>query len=286
MEAFLRFHLGILLAMMLALALGCEKPTEKPTLNIATYNIRFDSPTDSGNMWQDRAKHLTHLIKYHQMDIVGTQEGLYHQLETMKSHLGMPYVGAERDDGATAGEFCAIFYDPNKLTLLQNGTFWLSPTPDVPSKGWDAALNRVCTWAKFKDAAHADFYVFNVHYDHIGQQAREESSRLLLQKIGELNTEHLPIVLLGDFNVTPDNPAYTTITSGALLADARLISQIPAYGPKGTFNGFRWNFEPNAVIDHIFVSNHYNVLKHGIITDNYGLKYPSDHFPVIVTVRF
>ena len=256
------------------------------SMNIATYNIRFDNPNDIGNLWKDRAPHLVNLIKFHQMDIIGTQEGMYHQLEEIKNELGFPYVGVGRDKGGKEGEFSAVFYNPEKVKVLDQSTFWLSETPENPSKGWDAALNRVCTWVKFENKEGKKFYVFNIHYDHIGQKAREESSKLVIRKIKEINKENLPVVFIGDFNVMPDNPAYKTVLDNSDMQDSRLISKTPSIGNQGTFNGYNWEKLPEGIIDHIFVSPNITVLRHGILTDNYGLKYPSDHFPVMVEVSW
>lgn len=257
------------------------------SLNVATYNIRFDNPNDIGNLWEDRSPHLINQILFHQMDIIGTQEGLHHQLEDMKQGLGYPYLGVGRDQGGEEGEFSAIFYHPEKLEVLEQGTFWLSETPEKPSKGWDAALNRICTWGKFKWKKEGkEFFVFNIHFDHIGQQAREESSKLVIQKIKEVNQEGIPSIFMGDFNVTPENPAYLTVIEQSNLKDSRLISRTPSIGNQGTFNGFNWEKLPEGIIDHIFVSPKVQVLRHGILTDNYGMKYPSDHFPVMAEISW
>jgi endonuclease/exonuclease/phosphatase family metal-dependent hydrolase len=255
-------------------------------LNISTYNIRFDNPNDEGNLWKDRSPHLINQIIFHQMDIIGTQEGLHHQLEEIKSGLNFPYIGVGRDSGDNEGEFSAIFFNPNKLDLLSSGTFWLSETPGIPSKGWDAALNRVCTWGQFKSKTGDAFYVFNIHYDHIGQKAREESSKLVLSKINEINEQNLPVIFMGDFNVTPENPAYQEVIKSQSFFDSKLISKTPSIGNQGTFNAFDWNKLPEGVIDHIFVSQGIQVLRHGILTDNYGKKFPSDHFPVFAEIIF
>ena len=252
------------------------------TYQIATYNIRFDNPNDIGNLWKDRSPHLINQIKFHKMDIIGTQEGLHHQLEYIKSALNFPYIGIGRDNGDTAGEFSAVFYNPEKFTVLEHNTFWLSESPESPSKGWDAALNRVCTWGKFQDKKGTIFYVFNIHYDHVGQKAREESSKLVIKKIKEINKEKHPVIFMGDFNVTPGNPAYTTILENSNLKDSRMVSLTPPIGNQGTSNSFRWDRIPEGIIDHIFVSPNIKVWRHGILTDNYGMKYPSDHFPVMI----
>lgn len=253
--------------------------------NVATYNIRFDSPNDHGNLWKNRSPHLINQVKFHKMDIIGTQEGMHHQLEEMKKELGFPYIGLGRDKGGNEGEFSAVFYDPSKFEVLEQATFWLSEDPDHPSKGWNAALNRVCTWGKFQDRDGKMFYLFNIHYDHIGQKAREESSKLVLKQIKEINKENLPVIFMGDFNVTQENVAYRTIVENSFFKDSKEVSQIPAFGPDGTFTGFDWDKMPEGIIDHIFVCPKINVIRHGILTDNYGLKYPSDHFPVMVEIN-
>jgi endonuclease/exonuclease/phosphatase family metal-dependent hydrolase len=256
------------------------------THQFASFNVRYANPNDAGNLWEDRLPHVISLIQFHKIGLFGTQEGLSHQVKQMRDGLGYEYLGVGRDDGAEKGEYTAILFDPKLYKLEDSGTFWLSPTPETPSKGWDAALNRICSWGRFKDQKDQEFYVFNVHYDHIGQQAREESSKLVVAKVKEINTKNLPVILMGDFNVTPDNPAYTTITSDPSWKDARLVSKIPAYGPKGTFSAFDWDRMPDGIIDHIFVQGNIQVIRHGILTDNYGKKYPSDHFPVLVELEF
>lgn len=274
------------LIVAIALCIFCDLKTHAQSINIATYNIRFDNPNDTGNLWKERSPHLINLIKFHQMDFIGTQEGMHHQLEEMKEGLNFPYIGVGRDSGGKEGEFSAIFYNDDKYRLIEEETFWLSDTPREPSKGWDAALNRVCTWGKFETKAGKAFYIFNIHYDHVGQKAREESSKLVVDKIKAINTENLPVVFMGDFNVDPDNPAYKTVIEHSDLKDSRLISKIPSIGNQGTFNAYEWERLPDSIIDHIFVSPGINVIRHAILTNNYGKKYPSDHFPVMIEVEF
>ncbi len=274
----------------LIIALGlCSflvQETKTQTINFATYNIRFDNLNDTGNLWKDRSPHLINLIKFHKMDFIGTQEGLHHQLKEMKEGLNFPYIGVGRDSGGTEGEFSAIFYNEEKFKLLEEETFWLSETPDKPSIGWDAALNRVCTWGKFETKEGKAFYVFNIHYDHIGQKAREESSKLVVDKIKIINKDNLPVIFMGDFNVDTQNPAYKTVLEKSNLKDSRLTTKISSIGNQGTFNAFDWERLPDAIIDHIFVSPEIEVLRHAILTNNYGKKYPSDHFPVMIEVEF
>lgn len=274
------------LALAVVLAAGTAFNSPAQTHRFASFNVRYDNPNDVGNLWKDRLPHVISLIQFHQIGLFGTQEGLSHQVRQMSEGLGYEYLGVGRDDGAEKGEYTAILFDPNLYKLEDSGTFWLSPTPEKPSKGWDASLNRICSWGKFKGKDGKQFYIFNIHYDHIGQLAREESSKLVAAKIKEINKENLPTVWMGDFNVTPDNAAYQTITSNPDWKDARLVSKIPAYGPNGSFSAFDWERMPDGIIDHIFVHGKIDVIRHGILTDNYGKKYPSDHFPVLVEIEF
>ncbi|PZX51881.1 endonuclease/exonuclease/phosphatase family metal-dependent hydrolase [Algoriphagus ratkowskyi] len=279
-------HLLKSFAFLLIFVVGITFHSSAQTHNFATFNIRYANQNDVGNLWADRLSHVSSLIQFHQIELFGVQEALHNQLTDLSTELGYKYIGVGRDDGTEKGEYAAILYNPKKFEILDQGTFWLSPTPEKPSKGWDAALNRVCTWGKFKDESGKSFFVFNIHYDHIGQQAREESSKLVMAQVAKINKENAPAILMGDFNVKPDNAAYTTITSDPDWKDARLISEIPAYGPAGTFTGFDWERMPEGIIDHVFVKGDIKVIRHGILTDNYGKKYPSDHFPVLVEVEF
>ncbi len=266
--------------------LGISSISSAQSHNFATFNIRYANQNDIGNLWPDRRPQVSALIQFHQIELFGVQEALHAQLLDLSKDLDFSYIGVGRDDGTEKGEYAAILYNPDKFEILDQGTFWLSPTPEKPSKGWDASLNRVCTWGKFKDQAGKTFFVFNIHYDHIGQQAREESSKLVMAQVSKINKENAPAILMGDFNVTPDNPAYSTITTNPDWQDARLISEIPSYGPAGTFTGFDWEKMPDGIIDHVFVKGDIKVIRHGILTDNYGKKYPSDHFPILVEVEF
>jgi endonuclease/exonuclease/phosphatase family metal-dependent hydrolase len=284
---FMRFKNLKILVVIAVFGLFAYTTAFSQTHQFASYNIRYDNQNDVGNLWKDRVPHVVNLIKFHKIGLFGTQEGLTHQIKQLSEGLGYDYVGVGRDDGAEKGEYTAILFDPKLYKLEDSGTFWLSPTPETPSKGWDASLNRICTWGRFKDQKGKRFYVFNLHYDHIGQQARVESSKLVMAKVKEINTKNLPAVLMGDFNVTAENPAYATIVDNPEWKDSKLVSQMPSYGPNGSFIAFDWDKMPDdGVIDHIFVHGKINVLRHGILTDNYGKKYPSDHFPVLVEVEF
>ncbi len=257
------------------------------TTNVLTYNIKYDNPKDSLNNWNDRKDFLISQLNFYAPDIFGTQEGLIHQLKEIDRGLNdHTFFGVGRDHGDDRGEFTAIFYNWKKIDLLKEATFWLSPTPEKPSKGWDAALPRICTYALFKRKEDGrEFYVFNTHFDHVGTNARIESAKLILKKIKELNTENLPVVVMGDFNLEPSSKGIQLISDE--LGDAHIEAGKNAHGPKGTFNGFDFAKPVEKRIDYIFISNEgLEVLKSGILSDSFECRYPSDHFPVYAGLRF
>jgi endonuclease/exonuclease/phosphatase family metal-dependent hydrolase len=248
-----------------------------------TYNLRYDNPNDGENKWDLRKNILSHQILFYNPDIFGTQEGKLHQLQYLDSTLTeYNYIGIGRDNSPNQGEFSAIFYNKNKFKVIKQSTFWLSETPDKVSKGWDANLERICTYALFEDVkTNQKFYVFNTHFDHIGETARTNSALLIIKKINEINKQNDPVVLTGDLNSEPDSKAYLYLSSQ--LNDSRKISKSEPFGPEGTFNNFEFHKPVTLLIDYIFTSKkNIEVLKFAVLSDSKNCKYPSDHLPVYV----
>jgi endonuclease/exonuclease/phosphatase family metal-dependent hydrolase len=255
-------------------------------INVATYNLRYDNPHDSLDLWKNRYTKVADLIRFYNFDIFGTQEGLKHQLEDLKKVLpAYDYIGVGRTDGKDAGEFAAIYYKTSQFKLEQQGTFWLAPTTDKPNIGWDAALPRVCTWGRFTEkSSKLRFYIFNVHFDHRGIEARKESARLILEKIKEIAGKN-PVILTGDFNVDENNESYLLLKNSVMLRDAYDIAAVKL-AHTGTFNGFNVNSKSTGRIDHIFLSAGFEVQRYGILTNTYNGRYPSDHFPVVAKIKY
>lgn len=261
--------------------------TEAQELTVASFNIRLKTASDTGNMWDDRKHAVTNLIQFHAFDIFGIQEGFYEQVQDIQNQLsGFEYVGVGRDDGAREGEHSAVFYNTERFKLIKNGTFWLSPTDtEKPNKGWDAALPRICTWGVFEDNENGKQFIFmNTHFDHVGVEARRESAKLILKKAEELAND-LPIILTGDFNVDETNEAYFTLERSGVVRDTYELAEI-VYEPNSTFNAWGKGIKPKQRIDHIFITDDFNVHKYGILTDTYMGKFPSDHFPVISQLQW
>ena len=265
-------------------AAAFSQKTDVANIRVASYNIRMDTPRDSLNAWPNRKENVKALIQYHDFDIVGTQEGFAHQLNGLLEMPGYAYFGAGRDDGKQAGEHSAILYKKDRFRVVDSGDFWLSETPEKPGLGWDATCcNRICSWVKFADQeTDNEFYVFNVHFDHQGVVARQESGKLMVAKIKEI-AKDAPVICLGDFNSTPETEQIKGMS--AILDDAYTVTEQPPYGPVGTTNAFRFTAPMKKRIDYVFVSKHFDVLKYAVLTDAKNQRYPSDHLPVVATIR-
>ena len=256
-------------------------------INVATFNLRMDTSRDSLNAWKHRKEMVKGLIRFHDMDILGTQEGFKHQLDDLLELEDYAYVGVGRDDGKDQGEHSAIFYKKNRFEVLEKGNFWFSETPDVPSKGWDATCcNRICSWAKFKDKKSGEiFFVFNSHYDHEGRIARKNSSLLLLKQIDKIAGK-FPVFCTGDFNAVPDDEPIQILYKDGKLKDSYLISQQPPYGTEGTFTGFKKDSKMKDRIDYIWVKGNISVKKYGTLNEMPYGRFPSDHFPVMIRAEW
>lgn len=259
------------------------------SLNVMTFNLRYNNAGDSLNAWTYRKDNAASQILFYDVDLLGVQEALYDQMMDLQQRLpGYKSFGGGRDDGKTKGEYSAIFYKDNRLEKLDGAMFWLSQTPDVPgSKGWDAAITRMVTWCKFKDKqTQKIFFTFNTHFDHIGKVARAESAKMILQKVKEI-AGNMPVIFTGDFNATPfDEPIKIIVDASNPdhLTDSKAISQMRHYGPQGTFNGFESKEKSDEPIDHIFIKGNVKVLKHATLSESWQGRFSSDHFPVFAVV--
>ena len=192
-------------------------------LYVGEFNIRNDNTKDAaaGNGWAVRCPVVCDILKIESFDIFGTQEVLLNQLEDMLAALpDYDYVGVGRNDGKTSGEYAAIFYKKDRVKCLSSGHFWLSETPEVVgSIGWDAKYTRICTWGQFKDKKTGNkFWMFNLHMDHRGVEARKQSALLVMEKIKVMCGKQ-PYILLGDFNVDQFNPIYPMMMESGLFVD-------------------------------------------------------------------
>ena len=266
---------------MWALGAMAQEPIE-----LITYNIRMNTSGDGVHAWPYRKHDVAALFRFHRAAVFCVQEALPDQMDDLaKAFPDYSYEGVGRDDGKREGEFSAVFYDHTRFKKLDGGTFWLSDNPAECSFGWDAACRRVCSWVKLKrmDSGHV-FYVFNTHFDHVGEVARKESASLILNRIETITGGKAPIVLCGDFNLDPSSAPISSIREK--LNDAFEVSIQPPYGSIATFHGFTYDDPPRKRIDYVFVSEGVRVLRYGALTDSRDRTFFSDHLPVIVTLDF
>lgn len=259
-------------------------------LRVMTFNIRYNNPNDGVNAWPNRKAWVAKLIRYHDADVIGVQEalgGMLADLDTLLPEYAR--VGVGRTNGKDKGEYSAILYRKSRVEMLENKTFWLSTTPEVVGKkDWDAALERIATWGRFRDRATGCTYLhLNTHFDHVGEKARQESAKLIRRQLSTI-AGTLPVIVTGDLNSGPTSIAYTTLTTGAVegglppLIDAYVTSREGNYGPNATFNSFKEI--GNERIDYVLVSSGIEVFKHAILTDRWDGRFPSDHLPVIASL--
>lgn len=271
--------------LVLLITISFSSVISAQSLKIMTYNIRLDVASDGENSWPNRKEYWTSQMSFYEPDIFGIQEALPHQVTDIAGLLPKyNYVGIGRD-GIGKGESSNIFFKKDQFKVIEENTFWLSETPDKISKGWDAALNRVCTYALLKDSkTKQTFWVFNTHLDHIGELARTNSIQLILSKIKELNAKNYPVFFMGDFNSEPNEDRIILLNTQ--MDDSRKVSAEKPFGPSGTFNAFKHNEAVTKQIDYIFLSKNspYKVKKYAVLSDSKDLRYPSDHLPVYIEV--
>ena len=270
------------LAFALALPLlgSCSKADK--TLKVISYNIRMGTANDGDNSWDLRKEASVAMIEEQQPDIFGLQEAFDFQRKYLEENCPQyGAIGVGRDDGVLEGEQMSIFYDKEKFNLKEWGTYWLSPTPDSVSFGWDAACRRTATWCllESKDGKR-HFYYVNTHLDHVGVEARLKGLALIVERIGEMNRENWPMVLTGDFNVQPDDPCLMAL-DGKMLS-ARVTAK--KTDDKGSYNAWGKESKP---IDYIFYSNFAKALSFETLDKSYaGKPFISDHYPVVAVLKF
>jgi endonuclease/exonuclease/phosphatase family metal-dependent hydrolase len=253
-----------------------------------SFNIRYGTAPDGDNHWNLRRDFLVDVIRAPAPHVLGVQEALGFQLEEIRTALPQYFqAGVGRDDGRDAGEYSAILVDTTRLTLLANGTFWFSDTPETPgSSSWGNRITRICSWAILHDrTAGQSFAVFNVHWDHESQPSRERSAALLLERISARDNPGLPVLVTGDFNAGESNAAFTALVSddGLKLRDTfRVVA--PDADSVGTFHAFDGR-RGGEKIDAILATPEWQVIDAQIVREARAGRYPSDHFPVMAVVR-
>jgi len=247
--------------------------------NVCTFNIKYENPKEGVHQWENRKVQILRFIKIEDLDILGLQEVVHSQIEFLEQGLSeYARIGVARDDGKSKGEYSPIFYKTDRYEVIDSATFWLSPNPEIPAKAWDAALPRVCTWARFIDLKSKEtILVLNTHFDHVGQEARAKSVDLIMSKIEDLN-HNGKVILMGDFNLEPQTePIQKVINSD--LNDA--FETELNLGPVGTYNAFKIGENYDRRIDYVFYQG-FKVKTYKTYSLRIQDTFLSDHFPVVV----
>lgn len=284
--------LRLLVAVPFALAAPAAAAAEPPLdLTVLTYNIRYNTPADGEDRWDNRKARIAELIKDHDPDLVGLQEALRGQLNDLSAALpAYGEIGVGRDDGKEAGEYAAILYRKERLEPLDSGTFWFSETPEVPgSRSWGNRVVRICTWARFKDRQTGrTVRIYNLHLDHESQPSRVKGVALLAERIAARGDDD-PVIVTGDFNAAEDNPAIAAMKAppAGLVDTFRLAHPEGPEAPEaGTFNNFGRPGGAAGKIDYIFVQPTAAAPEAGIDRRSHAGRFPSDHYAVWAKVRW
>ena len=253
---------------------------------VMTFNLRYNNPSDGNQQWDKRKEFTLDIIKDHQCDLLGIQEGLLDQVRYLD--MALPDYNREgigRTDGIDKGEFAAIYYKADKFNKIEGGTFWLSEDPDKPTMGWDAAVIRICTWVKLQDKATGKKILFmNTHFDHIGETARLESAKLIIQKSKLLSKDGYSVIITGDFNSTSETEPIKELLRD--FNDSRSACSSKPEGPEGTFQDFGRSTEPLERIDFIFLEKgKWQVTNYSTDDRKKGELFSSDHYPVVAKIK-
>ena len=256
-------------------------------VRVMSFNIRYGTANDGEDRWEKRQDFLIDTIRAYNPDLLGTQEVLADQADFLKQRLPeYGFVGTGRDDGKRRGEFSPIMFRSDRFELLAHGQWWLSPTPEkIGSKGWDAALPRIVTWARLKDRPSGiTFLYYNTHWDHQGNVARVESGKLMRKLIEDSRGDsELPVIVTGDFNSTEETPQYRTLSAGdgtgLKLLDAYREVHPQRQSDEASFNGFK-RTKQGMRIDWVLHSPQWVAKGAAIDRTERNGHTPSDHYPV------
>ena len=253
-------------------------------LKVLSYNIRYNNPNDGVNHWENRKQTIANFINEENPDFAGLQEVTHSQLEFLLSNLiDYDYVGVGRDDGKQKGEYSPIFFDSNKFSFLKGDTFWLSETPNSISVGWDASMERICTYGLFEERKlKRKIFVFNTHFDHVGDLARKNSAVLLIKKIKELNVNDYPVILTGDFNLDSFNETIKLLQTEFIDSNKNIKIDNKYYG---TYTGFKLEAVEPRRIDYIFFKNLILKSSRHIHLKTEKKLWASDHHPVLTLFK-
>jgi endonuclease/exonuclease/phosphatase family metal-dependent hydrolase len=227
-----------------------------------SFNVRYGTATDGLDAWPLRSSALVARIREAAPDVLGVQEALDFQVEFLERALPTHVRLGQGREGGARGEHSALF----------------SETPElVASVGWDAALTRMCTWARLRERVSGrEFSVWNTHFDHRGPLARERSAQLIAARLAQRGGAH---IVLGDLNAGEDEPPLGALRAAGLVDAFRALH--PDVQQVGTFHDFRGGLD-GARIDFVLATDDFMPLAASILSAPAANgRWPSDHHPVV-----
>ncbi len=246
-------------------------------MKIMSFNIRCANV--GKDSWLKRIGIVCQTMNESNADSIGVQEAHTRWMWFLKRKLHKKYasIGIGRENGKHRGEHSAIFYLKDKYNLIESGNFWLSETPDVPSKGWDADCKRICTWGIFENKVTKERYMhLNTHFDHIGVEARRKSVEMIIEKAKSF--PQMPVVFTADMNVVEGDENYLQFVNSKYFYDTKYLA--PDTMNKCTYHGAEPEKHEDDVIDYVMVNDKWNVEKYRVMTEGIDGRFVSDHFPI------
>lgn len=257
------------------------EPKGEYSMRVMSFNIRCTNVGTAS--WKDRIDIVSQTMLNSEADSIGVQEATTEWMETLRETVGEKYacVGVGRDDGKDGGEHSAVFYLKDKYDVIDSGTFWLSETPEKPSRGWDAACNRVCTWVHLKDKTTGDEYVhMNSHFDHVGISARKNSVDLIIERAKQFTD--IPVVFTADMNVKEGSDNYNQFVNSDFFADTKYLA--PDTMSYCTYHDTKPERHADDVIDYVMINDGFDAIAYKVVTDGIDGRFVSDHYPVYADV--
>ncbi len=254
---------------------------EESTMRIMSFNIRCTNV--GSDSWEDRIGIVSQTMLDSEADSIGVQEATPEWMNALKETIGdkYAYVGVGRDDGDDEGEYSAVFYLKDKYTVVNSGTFWLSETPDVPSRGWDAACNRVCTWVHLENKETGEQYVhMNSHFDHVGISARKNSVDMIIERAKQFTD--IPVVFTADMNVVEGSDNYNQFVNSDYFEDTKY--RAPDSMNYCTYHDTKPQLHKNDVIDYVMINEGFEALAYKVVTEGIDGRFVSDHYPIYADI--
>ena len=251
------------------------------TIRIMTFNVRCFGLENLPR--KAREYYVAETVRKGMPDSFGVQEATPTWMKYLEKELGdkYDYVGVGRSNGKNSGEYSAVFYLKDKYELVNSDTFWLSETPEKPSKGWDANIKRICTWAILENKESGEKFVhLNAHFDHQAEEARKNSVDMILEKAKQHND--LPVVFTADMNIVEGTELYERMVADGTLKDTKYIAEDTM--DYLTFHNLNPSENEGRILDYVMINDKFDAEVYKVVTAGVDGRFVSDHYPVYADI--